>query len=367
MQKRPKKEKNILEVSIKRNRLFLYVGLLFLIVASIVFYEGYRYESQKYPTPINFYDLKSEKENKKAVNNYSYIDINTIPTLFAVYETNGQEENQKFYFVMDNESNLYILYMNDTTFQKLNNKNIETTPVRVYGITKKIKSDVKKTAISTYNEIMKDEYLSDDNFEKYVGSIYLDLNQKYYDAINYYLISFFLLLFFVILISIYFKNLLNNKKMLKKYKKELVRINKEISDVLISESGKSNKGDKSNNKLNASKKVFKNLYLTRNYIVRLGSKLLVVKYKEVEAAYPYESYQSGILVGRGISLVTSTKIYNVGRRKFFVFDKSDNQCVNIILEELKEKNKKIIIGYDEKNAKKRCCFCEKELKKYFKK
>lgn len=362
MQKRPKKEKNILEVSIKRNRLFLYVGLLFLIVASIVFYEGYRYENQKYPTPINFYALKGEKENKKAVNNYSYIDINTIPTLFAVYEMNSQEENQKFYFVMDNESNLYILYMNDTTFQKLNNKNIETTPVRVYGITKKIKSDVKKIAISTYNEIMKDEYLSDDNFEKYVGSIYLDLNQKYYDAINYYLITFFLLFFFVILISIYFKNLLNNKKMLKKYKKELVRINKEISDVLISESSKSNKGDKSKNKLNTSKKEFQNLYLTRNYIVILRTKLLVVKYKEVEAAYPYESYQSGILVGRGISLVTSTKIYNVGRRKFFIFDKKDNQCVSIILEELKRKNKKIIIGYDEKISKKDVVFTKKNLK-----
>ena len=199
---------------------------------------------------------------------------------------------------------------------------------------------------------MKEEYLSDDNFEKYVGSIYLDLNQKYYDAINYYLISFFLLLFFVILISIYFKNLLNNKKMLKKYKKELVRINKEISDVLISENNKNNNGDKSNNKLNASKKVFKNLYLTRNYIVRLSTKLLVVKYREVEAAYPYESYQSGILVGRGISLVTSTKIYNIGRRKFFVFGKSDNQCVSIILVELKSKNKKISIGYDEKIQKK---------------
>lgn len=336
MQNRSKKEKNILEVSIKKNRLFLYVGVLFLIVALIVFYEGYRYESQKYPIPINFYDLKSE--NKKVMNIYSYIDINTIPTLFAVYETNGQEENQKFYFVMDSTSNLYILYMNDKTFQKLNNKNIEITPVRVYGITKKIKSDVKKIAISTYNKIMKDEYLSDENFEKYVGSIYLDLNQKYYDAINYYLISFFLLMFFVILIFIYLKNLFSNKKNLKKYKKEIVRINKEISDVLISENNK---------KLNASKSVFKNLYLTKNYIVRLGSKLLILKYKEVASAYPYKFYQSGILIDRGISLVTSTKIYNVGRRKLFDFAKSDNQCVEIILEELKRKNKKIIIGYDE--------------------
>lgn len=339
MRKRPKKEKNILEISIKKNRLFLYVGLLFLIVASIVFYEGYRYESQKYPTPINFYDLKSEKENKEVVNNYSYIDINTIPSLFAVYETNGQEENQKFYFVMDNESNLYILYMNDTTFQKLNNKNIETTPVRVYGVTKKIKSDAKKIAISTYNEIMKDEYLSDDNFEKYVGSIYLDLNQKYYDAINYYLISFFLLIFFVFLTTIYFKNLFNNKKVLKKYKKEMVRIDKEIKDVLIN-----------NIKLKNKNNVFKNLYLTKNYIVRLSPKLIIVKYKEIEAAYPYEFYQSGILISRGLNLVTSFKTYNIQKRK--IFCKNGSQSINIVLEELKSKNKKIIIGYDEKIQKK---------------
>ena len=342
-------KKNILKTSFKKNRIFLYIGLLFLIFSLIIFYKGYLYENQDLPIPISFYDLKTE--DKKNVNKYSYLDINTIPSLFAVYESYGQEENQKFYFVMDNKNNLYILYMNYSTFKKLNNENIKNTPVRVYGITKKIKTDVKKIAINTYNKIMSDEYLNNDNFKNYVGSIYLDLNQKYYDATYYYLISLILLINFFILISIYFKNFFNNKKIFKKYQKELIKINLEIKDLL-----------NNNKQVKDKKNIFRNLYLTKNYVVSLNSKLIIIKYKEIENIYPYEFYQSGILINKGISLVTSTKIYNIRKKSLNIF-KDDNQSINIIIKKIKNKNKKIIIGYDE-IWQREDVFKKKEVKKF---
>ena len=76
--------------------------------------------------------------------------------LFAVYEIDGEEEELKYYLVMDNDNYLYIIYMKDSEYKKLNVDSIETNPIKVKGLTKKIPNDIKELAIESYNEIMKE-------------------------------------------------------------------------------------------------------------------------------------------------------------------------------------------------------------------
>lgn len=324
---------DVVKVSRKKNRFFLYVGLLFLLVGLFVFYKGYVYENNEYPTPVSFYDLKMKSGNKKNVGSYSYLDINTTPSLFAVYENNGHEESKKFYFVMDSASNLYILYMDDDTFLRLSNKNLEDEPVRVYGIVNKMKNDIRKTAISTYNKVMKDEYLNDENFEKYVGNIYLDLNQKYYDGTYYYLGSLAFLISFLVFLIVYFRNFFNNRKVLKECGKELVKINRELNSKDVNKLSWNGKFDG-----------LKSLYLTKNYVVRLGSNLLILRYKDIEFVYPCKFYQNGLLVGIGLCFVTASKKYDVKIKAFG--KKKSEDFVNDLLEKLKMKDKKIDVRYN---------------------
>lgn len=302
----------------KKRKITLLVSLAFLVISIVLVCLGYKYENQALPEPVSMNDLLAK--DKLDLDKYAYVDVSTKPYLFASYEDNLE----KFYFVMDDNNLLYILYMNSTSFNRLNKDDLKTT--RVYGITEEIPSDLKKIAISSYNELMKEEYLDDTNFKDYVGLMYLNVERSYYDASLYYLGFIFCLMMFLIIIIAYFINLVKIKNNLKKYGSLLDNISNELSV--------------SNNTMYEKY----NLYLTNNYLIDANGRLLIIDYKEIENVYKYEYRYNGITTSKSLKIKTNNKktydILSMGLK-----NKEADKIHDDVIKFLQEKNNNIVIGY----------------------
>ena len=315
----------------KRNKTLLLVGLVFLVITILLIYFGIKYENQDLPKEISMNEIIADGKDDENV--YSYINVNIKPYLFAVYETDGVEENSKFYFVMDKDNYLYIVYMNEKKYEELNIDDIKENPIKVNGITKKIPNDIKDLAIKSYNELMEDTYLTSDNFKEYVGLIYLDTVQPVYDSSLYYIGAFLSGIFFLIIIITYIVIILKNKKTLKNITyEELAKIDAEISGM--------NESEYSNLKI----------YLLKEYLVDLGNNIIILKYSDILWAYPYEQRYNGLLINKCIKIVDkNNKRYDVASSK--IYNKDKDMILQEILQKFKEKNSEIILGYNNENRK----------------
>ena len=315
----------------KRNKTLLLVGLVFLVITILLIYFGIKYENQDLPKEISMNEIIADGKDDENV--YSYINVNIKPYLFAVYETDGVEENSKFYFVMDKDNYLYIVYMNEKKYEELKKDDIKENPIKVNGITKKIPNDIKDLAIKSYNELMEDTYLTSDNFKEYVGLIYLDTVQPVYDSSLYYIGAFLSGIFFLIIIITYIVIILKNKKTLKNITyEELAKIDAEISGM--------NESEYSNLKI----------YLLKEYLVDLGNNIIILKYSDILWAYPYEQRYNGLLINKCIKIVDkNNKRYDVASSK--IYNKDKDMILQEILQKFKEKNSEIILGYNNENRK----------------
>ena len=320
------------EKSIKNNRIMLFISIIFLIGTLVLIYFGIENANKELPNAVSMNNLIADKKDDENI--YAYVDVSTKPFLFAVYETDGVEDDSKFYFVMDSNNYLYILYMNESDFSKLNVDNLKENPIRVAGITKKIKSDIKSLAISTYNEEMKSEYLTDENFKDYVGLIYLDISTNINDSSLYYIFAFISFVFFFIFIIVYLSVYFKNRKIFKKFsKEELERIGLELFQI------------KENNPYEKMK-----LYLLKDYVVDTSNGIVILKYQDIIWAYPYEYRYNGLLVNKNIKLYDKNKkVYDISNTKYH--DKDRDKIINEVLNKIKDKNPQIILGFNRENKK----------------
>ncbi|MBQ8472855.1 MAG: hypothetical protein IJ501_05075 [Bacilli bacterium] len=321
------------EKSIRRNRIFLIVSLVFLFATIFLIVLGVKNQNKEIPNPVSMKDLKFNSETKDDV--YAYIDVNTEPYLFAAYENDGVEDDAKFYFVMDANNNLYVVYMESDDYKKLNVKNIKENPIKIVGLTKEIQSDVKELAISSYNEEMGEIYLTDENFKDYVGLIYLDMVTDGSDLSIYYIAGGVSFLFFLGFFTTYLTGYLKNKKIFGKYsKEELERISSEIYQI---------------EETNPYSKM--KLYLLNDYIVDTSNNIVILRYTDILWAYPYEYRYNGLLVNKNIKVINNkNKIYEIANTKFL--DKNKDLTLQEILNKLAEKDLDIILGYNKENKKK---------------
>lgn len=315
----------------KKNKTLLIVGLFLLVITIVLIYLGIQNENKPLPNPENLSELVANKKFDEDV--YAYLDVAIKPYLFAVYETDGVEEDAKYYLVMDKDNYLYVLYMKEDKYKELNVDSIKDTPIRVLGITKRIKSDIKELAISSYNELMEDEYLTKDNFKDYVGLVYLDTKAEVNDSSLYYLGAFLSGFFFLIIIITYIVIILKNKKTFKNIpQEELAKIDSEISQMSNSEY------------------VDMKFYLLKDYVADLANNIVIVKYSDIVWAYPYEQRYNGLLVNKCIKLVDkNNKMYDVANTK--VLNKNKDEIIQEILRKLEEKNSNIILGFTNENRK----------------
>ena len=312
----------------KRNTILLITGLTLLFIALFLIYLGIQNENQKLPLAKNMNELV--KERSKEVNLYAYTEINIKPYLFAVYEENGKEEKAKYYLAMDKDNRLYILYMSDEDYKKIEKKE---NSIKVKGITKKISNDIKTLAISAYNEVMNDEYLTKDNFEEYVGYLYLDMYSKIYDSLSYYLGASIIGIFSIIIICFSITIMVKTKKAIKTIGiVELSRIDTELSQLVNSEYQQMK------------------FYMLKDYIIDFGNNIVIIPYKDIICAYSYEKRYNGLLVNKYIKIITNKNQKEIVASTKLL-DKNKDDILQTILTNLKEKNENIIIGYNKENKK----------------
>lgn len=324
---------NEFQKSLGKSKKKLIISLVFLGILIIFIVLGINYENKKLPKAVDMKDFIVNNETEEDV--YAYVDVNTKPYLFAAYEVDGKKEDNKYYLVMDSNKYLFILYMSSDNYNKLNNDSISNNPIRVNGLTKKIKKEIKDLAISAYNDEMKNEYLTDENFKEYVGLVYLDMESKVYDASLYYIIAFFSFFLFLIYILIYLKAYLKNKKVFKNYsKEELETIGMEIYKL------------KENNPYQKM-----NFYILDNYIVDMSNGIIILKYKDIIWAHIYEYRYNGLVINKNIKVYDiKNKVYDIANTKYL--DKNKEQTLEEIIIKLKEQNSEILMGFNKENGKK---------------
>ena len=84
---------------IKKNNIFLVISLVFLILAIVLVYFGYENQNKKLPELVSMNTLIANYSLDEDI--YAYVDVNTKPYLFAVYENDGIEDINKFYLIIN--------------------------------------------------------------------------------------------------------------------------------------------------------------------------------------------------------------------------------------------------------------------------
>ncbi|MDE5539964.1 MAG: hypothetical protein K2J20_05710, partial [Bacilli bacterium] len=278
--KRVKNE--LLKKEFQKVRNNLIIGIVFAVL-SMVCYALYLYDENRTPKDtVYLNDVITEQKN--AVDIKANLKIAFEPYTFAKY---NDEANRAFYIVYDGEY-YYIAYMTDRDYDKLKEvKDIDKNPQTVYGVTKKIDSKIKKLALEAYNEAVKEENkITYSDFEKYFGGVYLDMTEESATGTVLILVGAISALCSFSFLIVYASRTLINSKALKKISdEELEKIEKELDDKETFHYEKAH------------------LILTKNYIISLTGKLLVLSYKDILWMYEHRLRQYGITTQKSLMVM----------------------------------------------------------------
>ncbi len=323
----------------KKQKIFLYIGILFIIIMGIFFFYGNKVveDAEKNKDSMHNVILKKDSEN---FNKKAYLNVHTTPYKFAVYNDTADA----YYFVMDDKY-MYVTYMTSADYNMLNKEDIKTNPAKVEGVTKKTPDDIKKLAIDAYNEAMENEEdkLTLNDFDNYFGSIYLDMTQSD-EAIGdfQYLMGVIFGILGLVMFIIFIIYKMSFKKGVKKLdSSEITKIDMEMNDPEAFYYEKAH------------------LFLTKNYIINFAGIFNVINYKDIIWIYPFVMRTNGIKTSQSIMVVTkdgkAKKVADID-----VFTKAKKEIFDEIFNTIASKNDKIIIGYDKESQMK----AKEELKKY---
>ncbi len=307
----------------------LFIGIGFIIVFLCLIFGLYKNNNSKVVQDL--INIKNEGYQSK-------VEVASLPYLFA----KSEDSSMKLYFVKDSLNHIFIVYLNDETYQTLiDAQDIDTNPIILYGSSVKILNNVKKLAITGINTILNKEKINNDNFENYFGSFFLDtvnnVSKKYQETIPNS--SIYIILILVGLagfgsVGVYIFNKRKSDKLIDSLSE------KDVS--LIS----SDIDKKTCIKFDKNK-----IYLTSNYIVDFKDKLNVIKYSDVLWVYQIERKSYGLfLVGRSII------IYDKKFRKYEIASgfriKKDKDDFDKVYNFIVKKCSKAVVGYGEDQVEK---------------
>lgn len=314
---------------IQKKYLNIVIAILIIAVSFIFLYLERKTteELESKVTDLNSIIVGFETKNDQK----SYINAASIPYKFA-----GYDDTTDSYYIVFDDKYMYVAYMTEKQFNKLNNEDIYENPIRIQGITKTTTDDVKEIAIEAYNTNMEKEEdkLSITDFDNYFGPVYLDMTTNSSSLANVYLLIFILLLFGgIIYLLVVIIQLIKFYLGIKKIDET------QIEDI-----------DNEMNKDSAFYYEKAHLCLTDNYIINFGGTFRIIKYQDILWIYPFEQRVNGIKSAQSIKVLTNNgKTYTIAsievitKKKKEVFDEIFNTILN--------KNNKMLIGYTDENIK----------------
>ena len=308
----------------KKLKRYLYIGLVFVAIAWAI-YAWFAFTQ----TTASLYELI---ENNAPSNQKGYIEVTNITDVVAYYPG----DNNKFYFVMDKENYIYILRMNNINHTKLSTHASLEAPMKVEGMTKKIPSDVKKIAIEVYNEMIGEEVepLTNDTFEEYFGSIYLDLEASTIQGADIALLIGVLGSLFGMGFILYggigvwrFKRKVN-----KLSEEEIYTLDQEMNDK------------------DAFYYPNAHTFLTKNYIVNFASTFDAIAYRDVIWVYKLIRRQNGVKASESVIVMTKNgKTHTIATLNGLT--KKAKDVFDEILETIASRSTDALLGYTSENRR----------------
>lgn len=313
--------------AIRNNRKYLFI-MIVSIVAMLIFFILFILDTNEPEDLTSFHEIIIS--DKDSTGKLAKVNVSEIPYAFAQYS--NEIRSDKYYFILD-ENYMYVAYLDYDSYKKLNNKNITDNPITIYGKTKKIPSDVLKLAIDTYNEVAGEEFLTNDNYESYIGNLYLDITDTSTITDVYLFISIIFLIISIIAGVIYIRRIKSIKKLNNYYTdSEWEIIEKELIDNVIISFPKIN------------------LYLTDNYLIDKNSGLSIIRYSDIVWFYLYQLKRYGITTNQNIIVYTNDKKKHV-IATINGSSKKKDEIINSIVSNILAKNPKALYGYNKENRK----------------
>ncbi len=318
----------LLKKEFKKINNLLIIGIVCAVLTGVCFGVG-MYASNRKPKDAKYLNDVIMDNNAKDVS--AYLKVAYEPYSFAEYD---DATDKSFYIISDGEF-YYIAYMNDSDYKKMDKNNLKEKPVKIYGKTKTITSDIKKLALDTYNEGLEDDKkISSSDFNDYFGGVYLDTTEINSTSVVLMVIGVITGMMTWVYLLLFVIRKVQTTRVLKKIDdSELEKIEKELDDKEAFHYEKAH------------------LILTKNYIVSLTGKLLFLKYKDVIMMYEHRLRQYGFTTTK--SLMVMDRLGKV--RPIVQVDgvtKKSKAIINEVAETVASKNENIIVGYTSDNLKK---------------
>lgn len=190
------------------------------------------------PEPIDF---TTDGAVGMEENQYAYLEVQGLTDEVAIYgntENENDSTNDRYYIAF-NEGYWYVVDLNFDTIDKLkalqdytystDENAVAPEPVKIYGMTENIPTELKQMLVDFYNEGVEEEYqIGLENFEAYFGSVLLNVRKNPVDTyVEEMVIMLATIGIFVIAISHITVSMVKSrtKKYIKKngYEEELVR------------------------------------------------------------------------------------------------------------------------------------------------
>lgn len=299
-------------------------GVIFLILAIIGGVWAY-FIHVKDVAPIT---MNSAIVNHSGPGVYASIEVASFPYAFAEQD----DTTNKYYFVFDKEDLMYIAYLTDVQYNRLFDNATAENPIIISGMTTSIPEDVRKLAIEMYNQEYGEKFLTDENFNDYLGTIYLDTLSKPNDPTTQIILS---IIFSGLAIGFFTGGIIKRKNILKKVQS------------FSEDDWKNMESELENNDTICYPT--SSVYFSKNYIYNLKNGIDIFSYEDVLWMYPFFVKHYGITTSKSILLVTKDTIKH---RIFEIsgFSKKEKQDYEKIMNYIYDKNKNIVIGYTKENV-----------------
>lgn len=317
------KSNQIKEIIQKSKQNLIIWGIVALCALAICAFSFYMKDFRK-STSLHDVIAAGEKTEDKLV----HIEVTEKPYGFAYYPG---DNSGKFYFLWD-EQYIYVAFLSEKEFNKLNVDDITENHITVKGVTKTIPSDIKKLALEAYNENVEKEYqLTSSTFADYFGLVYLD--QTSADVVSVICLIVGAIAYFVAF-CMFIANLIGSLK----FKKHMKKFNDAEWETL-------------NNELDEEEAFYyksAKLALTKNYVVDFSRGLKAIKYNDILWMYKYEYRYNGVNTQLSIIIFTNDKKRHMVAN-LVGYTKKSKEINKEIMEAIMDKNKKMLVGYTKEN------------------
>lgn len=302
------------EKKMKASKFKLIFGIILIVIFLGI--EAIYYDHIK-----DLMDNPKDFESITETDVYTCIDVQHMTDYFAEY-TGGDDPDEKYYF-LGNSDYYYIANLDKKNFDKL--KSIydydyrededleEPEQVKICGETNYVSDELKKLAISSFNELVGEDVIDDENFYNAFGWYYIDTASTPKEDLLWgsILINIFTVLGLVFVI-IYFKDRKRTNKTLSIYANEIDKIRMDVASPETIYEKKAR------------------LFLTRDYLINVASGLEIYNYEDIIWVYPYEFRQYGYATQKSIYIVTKDK------KAHIIANMNTSKKNNIIFDEIYE-------------------------------